>query len=183
MNPNPTTQTVAFGGGCFWCTEAVFNELAGITAVTSGYAGGTTENPTYEEVCSGRTGHAEVVQVEYDPSQVSFQELLTVFFATHDPTTLNRQGADIGTQYRSVIFYTTDEQRQEAENFIADLNASHSKGDPVVTEVKPLTHFYSAETYHQDYYQENPGNPYCAVVINPKLQKVQAQFAELLKRN
>jgi peptide-methionine (S)-S-oxide reductase len=183
MNPNPTTQIVAFGGGCFWCTEAVFEELAGISAVTSGYAGGTTENPTYEEVCSGQTGHAEVVQVEYDPSQVSFRELLTVFFATHDPTTLNRQGADVGTQYRSVVFYTTDEQRQEAENFIADLNASHADGDPVVTEVKPLEHFYAAEDYHQDYYDQNPQNPYCAVVINPKLQKVQAEFADLLKRS
>ena len=155
--------------------------LKGIISVTPGYSGGMKEKPTYEEVCSGRTEHAEVVRIEYDPKQIAFRDLLTVFFATHDPTTPNRQGADIGTQYRSGIFYSDDEQKQEAEKFIKELNASREKGEAVVTELAPLKNFYEAENYHKDYYAKNKGNPYCQVVINSKLEKVQEKFAELLK--
>jgi len=172
--------TAIFGGGCFWCTEAVFKMLKGVQSVVPGYAGGTKEKPTYEEVSSGRTGHAEVIKIEFDPAAISYRELLTVFFATHDPTTLNRQGADVGTQYRSVIFYTDESQKEEAGKFIAELNASSKEGNPVVTEVKPLGNFYEAEEYHKDYYKNNPQNSYCEVVINPKLKKVQKEFAALL---
>ena len=176
-------ETAVFGVGCFWCTEAVFGMLKGIKSVTPGYAGGLTgsgQAPTYEEVSSGETGHAEVIRIEYDPAQISFHDLLTVFFATHDPNTRNRQGNDVGTQYRSVILYASDEQKQEAERFIGELNASSKEGAPVVTEVKPLDRFYEAEEYHKDYYARNPKNRYCEVVINPKLKKVQEHFAELL---
>ncbi len=175
-----TLETAVLGGGCFWCTEAVFKMLKGVHEVTSGYTGGQTENPTYEQVCSGRTGHAEVIKIEYDPKQVSFGDLLTIFFATHDATQLNRQGNDVGTQYRSAIFYTTEEQRKESLNFIQELNSSTSEGNPIVTEVKPLTLFYPAEDYHQDYFEQNPAQSYCQIVIAPKLAKVQEKYAQLL---
>jgi peptide-methionine (S)-S-oxide reductase len=174
------TGTAVFGGGCFWCTEAVFEELAGVEDVVSGYAGG--DGPaTYKEVCSGTTGHAEVVRITFDPKVVSYRELLTVFFATHDPTTLNRQGADVGTQYRSVVFYADEEQKQAAEEVIARLTAEKVFGDPIVTEVSPLPTFHLAEDYHQDYYANNANQGYCQVVINPKLAKFRKQFADQLK--
>ncbi len=181
MAKNITTEIAVFGGGCFWCTEAVFKMLKGVISIVPGYAGGTTMNPTYEEVSSGTTGHAEAIQVIYDPEQIRYEILLTVFFGTHDPTTLNRQGADVGTQYRSIILYSNENQKQIAERFIRDANASHSEGAPIITEVKPLTAFYEAESYHHDYYEKNKRQPYCQVVINPKLKKVQEEFAELLK--
>jgi peptide-methionine (S)-S-oxide reductase len=174
-------ETVVFGGGCFWCTEAVFKMLAGVESVTSGYSGGTTVNPTYQQVCTGTTGHAESVQVVYDPSKVSYEDLLTIFFASHDATQLNRQGADVGTQYRSVVFYTTEDQKKKTEDFIRELQASSADGDPIVTEVLPLNVFYPAEKYHQDYYANNQVQGYCQVVIAPKLQKVQEKYAELLR--
>ncbi|MEK9201483.1 MAG: peptide-methionine (S)-S-oxide reductase MsrA [Patescibacteria group bacterium] len=174
-------KIAVFGGGCFWCTEAVFKMLKGVVSLSPGYAGGNKQNPTYEEVSSDTTGHAEVIQIEYDPKTISFQTLLTVFFATHDPTTRNRQGNDVGTQYRSIILYSDDIQRKEAEDFIQELNDSNEKGRPVVTEIEPLKKFYEAENYHKDYYARNQDNPYCEVVINPKLEKVQKKFAELLK--
>ncbi len=176
-------ETVVFGGGCFWCTEAVFKMLKGIISVLPGYAGGTVPNPTYEQISSGTTGHAEGVQIEYDPSQVKFTDLLTVFFGSHDPTTKNRQGNDVGTQYRSVIFYTTPEQKKQTEDFVKEINLSNPEGQTIVTEVEPLTKFYEAENYHHDYFAKNPGNPYCEVIINPKLEKVQHQFASLLKEH
>lgn len=181
MNTTNSVEVAVFGGGCFWCTEAVFKMLKGVIRVSPGYAGGTKENPTYEHVSGGKTGHAEVVHIQYDPTQVKYETLLTIFFASHDPTTLNRQGADVGTQYRSVIFYTTLEQKENAEAFIADLNASSSTGEAIVTEVAPLDTFYVAEDYHKDYYSNHSDAMYCQVVINPKLEKVQAKFAELLK--
>ena len=174
-------ETAVFGGGCFWCTEAVFKMLRGVTAVLPGYAGGKLSNPTYEQVSSGRSGHAEVIKLEYDPNLIAFRDLLTVFFASHDPTTLNQQGNDVGTQYRSVIFYTSEAQKQEAESFIGELNASSTLGKPIVTELAPFDTFYDAEDYHKDYYATHPQNPYCELIINPKLEKVQKQFAELLK--
>jgi peptide-methionine (S)-S-oxide reductase len=175
-------ETAVFGGGCFWCTEAVFKMLKGVISVEPGYAGGEKPNPTYLEVCSGKTGHAEVTKIEYDPSKISFKDLLTVFFATHDPTTLNRQGNDVGTQYRSAIFYTNSNQKKEAENMIKEIDKS-VEGDKVVTEVVPLVKFYPAEEYHRDYFAKNPEQSYCRLIINPKVEKVQKQFAELLKRN
>jgi peptide-methionine (S)-S-oxide reductase len=177
------TQTIVFGGGCFWCTEAVFKMLKGVISVTSGYAGGIKENPTYEQICSGNTGHAEVIKIEYNPEQINYKELLTVFFATHDPTTLNRQGNDVGTQYRSVILYTSEKQKIETQKFIKKLNDSNSKGDPVITELKPLDNFYGAEEHHRNYYARNSEAPYCQIVINPKLEKVQRKFAELLNKS
>lgn len=174
-------ETAVFGGGCFWCTEAVFKMLKGVKGVMPGYAGGHKPNPTYEEVCGGQTGHAEVIKIDYDPKEIKFRDLLTVFFATHDPTTPNRQGADVGSQYRSVILYSTEAQRDEAVKFIAELNESSKEGAPIVTEIKPLDQFYPAEKEHRDYYTKNKGNPYCEVVINPKLQKVQKEFAKLIK--
>ncbi len=177
---NQQIEKAVFGGGCFWCTESVFKMLRGVTAVYPGYAGGHTENPTYTEVCTGETGHAEVVAVEYDPSLIKYEDLLTVFFGSHDPTTLNMQGNDVGTQYRSVIFYTTEEQAEAAKNFITDLNKTEA-GKPVVTVVEPLTNFYPAENYHRDYFAKHPEQPYCQLVINPKLEKVQKNFANLLK--
>jgi peptide-methionine (S)-S-oxide reductase len=178
---NQTKEIAVFGGGCFWCTEAVFEQLNGVISVLPGFAGGTLKNPTYRQVCTGRTGHAEVVRVEYDPSRVSYRDLLTVFFATHDPTSLNRQGADVGTEYRSVVFYTTDEQKREAEAFIAELNASDSRGNPIVTEVSPLEAFYEAEDYHREYFRNNSSLPYCQFVIAPKLAKLHKNFTDLLK--
>lgn len=171
-------QIAVFGGGCFWCTEALFNELKGVISVSSGYAGGKKKNPTYEEVCSGTTGHAEVIQIEFNPAKITYEDLLTVFFATHNPTTPNRQGADSGTQYRSIVLYTTEEQKKQAEAFIKKLNAD---GPKVVTEVVPLEHFYEAEMYHQKYYKNNNDAPYCQIVINPKLEKLKERFNELLK--
>src|SRR5271155_4730307 len=164
-------ELAVFGGGCFWCTEAVFGELRGVQSVMPGYAGGASANPTYEQVCTGSTGHAEVIRIDFDPAQISFHDLLTVFFATHDPTTLNRQGNDVGTQYRSIVLYTTPEQRTAAEAFIARLNASDPGGRPVVTEVKPLDKFYDAESYHRDYFAKNPNQPYCQLIIEPKVEK------------
>ncbi|MDP3993995.1 MAG: peptide-methionine (S)-S-oxide reductase MsrA [Candidatus Doudnabacteria bacterium] len=172
-------ETAVFGGGCFWCTEAVFNELRGVISVMPGYAGGTIANPTYEQVSSGQTGHAEVTKIKFNRTQISFKDLLTVFFATHDSTTLNRQDNDTGTQYRSVIFYTDDEQKREAENFIAGLK---SNGTPAVTEVKPLEKFYVAEDYHRQYYQNNPDQPYCQLVIDPKLKKLKQTFTGMLNK-
>jgi peptide-methionine (S)-S-oxide reductase len=174
-------ETAVFGGGCFWCTEAVFKMMRGVSSVVPGYAGGTTESPTYDQVSTGTTGHAECVKIEYDPELVRYEDLLTVFFGSHDPSTLNRQGPDVGTQYRSVIFTTTPEQKAIAEKFIADINASSGEGARVVTEVEPLTKFYEAENYHHDYFKNHPDNPYCEVVINPKLEKVQKEFADLLQ--
>jgi|SRR3989344_4141701 len=171
-------RIAVFGGGCFWCTEAIFDELKGVQSVESGYAGGYTGNPTYAEVCTGQTGHAEVIKIEYDPAQISYSDLLTVFFATHDPTTLNRQGNDSGTQYRSIVLYTNPEQKTEAEKFIEDLKQSDVA---VVTEVNPLDKFYLAEANHQDFYQNNSAQPYCQLVINPKLVKLQEKFQVLLK--
>jgi peptide-methionine (S)-S-oxide reductase len=171
------TEAAIFGGGCFWCTEAVFDELRGVVSVMPGYAGGSAKNPTYEEVCGGSTGHAEVIRVEFDPGKISYRDLLTVFFATHDPTTPNRQGNDVGTQYRSIVLHTNEEQRQEAEKFIQELKAS----SPVVTEVKPLGDFYEAEDYHRKYFAKNPYQPYCQFMIPPKLQKLHKQFTEMLK--
>jgi len=175
------TATAVFGGGCFWCTEAVFKMMKGVTRVAPGYAGGTVPNPTYDQVCSGTTGHAECVLIEYDPTEVKYRDLLLVFFGSHDPTTINRQGADVGTQYRSVIFYTTIEQKAAAELMIADINLASDKGPKVVTDLEPLTEFYEAENYHHDYFARNPSNPYCSIIINPKLEKVQKEFAALLK--
>ena len=175
--------TAVFGGGCFWCTEAVFTMLRGVSSVLPGYAGGTTEHPTYEQVCKGKTGHVEVVQIEYDPNIVQYRDLLTVFFGSHDPTTKNRQGNDVGTQYRSIIFYTTPEQKDEAEKFIQAINASNQNGVPIVTNVEPLKQFYGAEEYHREYAKKNPGAPYCERIINPKLEKVKEHFADLLKTN
>lgn len=177
------TEIAVFGGGCFWCTEAVFKMLKGVASVLPGYAGGTTPNPTYDQVCDGQTGHAEVIRIEYDPKQVTFRTLMTVFFATHDPTTLNQQGNDYGTQYRSIILYTTPTQKQEAEAFIREVDESSKEGNPVVTEVKPLTTFYEAENYHRDYFARNPDKAYCNLIISPKVEKVQKQFAELLTNN
>jgi len=178
---NQTTEIAVFGGGCFWCTEAVFERLKGVISVMPGYAGGTTKDPTYAKVCTGTTGHAEVARIKYDPAQISYNELLSVFFATHDPTTLNRQGPDVGTEYRSVILYTTDDQRREAEAFISRLNNSDPRGKPIVTEVSPLITFYEAENYHREYYRNNSSAPYCQVVIDPKLEKLHNRFDALLK--
>ena len=173
--------TAVFGGGCFWCVEAVFDELRGVRSVTSGYAGGETKNPTYEQVCGGRTGHAEVINIEYDPAQISFRDLLTIFFTTHDPTTLNRQGNDVGTQYRSAVFYANDEQKQQAAAFIKELDDAKSFRSSIVTTLEPLTDFYPAEDYHQKYYANNPSQPYCQYMIPPKLNKLHKQYKELLK--
>jgi peptide-methionine (S)-S-oxide reductase len=175
------TEVAVFGGGCFWCTEAVFERLKGVMSVAPGYAGGTTPNPTYAQVCTGRTGHAEVAQVKYDPAQVTYNDLLTVFFATHDPTSLNRQGADVGTEYRSVIFYTSEDQKRQAEAVIEELNHSLPKERPIVTEVSPLDKFYEAEDYHHEYYRNNFAAPYCQFVIEPKLEKLHAKFKALLR--
>ena len=174
-------ETIVFGGGCFWCTEAVFKMLKGVTSVEAGYAGGEMENPVYEEVSSGKTGHAEVVKIEFNPRKISLDSLLTVFFGSHDPTSLNRQGNDVGPQYRSIILYTTEEQKKKAKKFIEKLNKSSKKGNPIVTEVKALGVFYEAEEYHKNYYRNHPEQSYCQIVINPKLKKVQEKFANLLK--
>jgi peptide-methionine (S)-S-oxide reductase len=169
-------ETATFGSGCFWCTEAVFQQLKGVSSVVSGYAGGHVENPTYQQVCTGRTGHAEVCQIQFDPEQISFEELLEIFFSTHDPTTLNRQGNDVGSQYRSVIFYHNEDQRKMAERVKTELDGSRTWKNPIVTEIVPFENFYKAEDYHQNYYRSNPGERYCRLVIAPKLGKFEKVF-------
>ena len=180
MNANLQTATLA--GGCFWCLEAVYDEIKGVHSVESGYAGGQMPNPTYRAVCNGDTGHAEVVQVHFDPNVVSYRDLLNVFFAIHDPTTLNRQGADVGTQYRSAIFYHDDEQKRIAEELIKELNGQDIWGRPIVTQVEKLDQFYMAEDYHQEYFSRNPYQPYCMAVVAPKVSKFRKHFLELLKK-
>ncbi len=181
MNTNSNTEKATFGTGCFWCTEAMFNSLDGVISAVSGYEGGQKENPTYKEVCTGDTGHAECVEITYDPTAVSYQDLLQAFFRSHDPTTLNRQGADVGTQYRSVIFYHNDEQKQLAETAKAELDKSGAYDDQIVTEISPATTFYPAEDYHKDYFQKNPNQGYCAFVVAPKLDKFRKVFKDKLK--
>lgn len=178
----PTAMEIAtLGGGCFWCTEAIYKELKGVVSVTSGYSGGEVVNPSYREVCTGRTGHAEVIEIEFNPSIISFTQLLEVFFATHDPTTLNRQGADVGTQYRSVVFYHSQTQKEIAESIINKLNQENVFGKPVVTEVTSWKNFYPAENYHQDYFENNPSQPYCQLIIVPKMEKFRKIFGDRLK--
>lgn len=172
------TEIIVLGGGCFWCTEAVFESLKGVISVLPGYAGGTTKNPDYSSIHDGNSGHAEVIEVQFDAAVINFRDLLTVFFATHDPTTLNRQGADVGTEYRSIVLYTTEAQKVETEQFIAELNQT---GPKVVTEVRPLEQFYPAEESHRQFYKNNTNSPYCQVVINPKMEKLKKRFNELLK--
>ena len=174
-------KVATFGAGCFWCVEAVFEELKGVSLVESGYTGGKTENPSYKEICTGTTGHAEVARITYNPDSISFKELLEVFWKTHDPTTLNLQGADRGTQYRSVIFYHSEEQRKEAELYKSRLNESQAYNDPVVTEIAKAEIFYKAENYHQNYYQNNKSQPYCKYVIEPKIEKFKKAFNEKIK--
>jgi peptide-methionine (S)-S-oxide reductase len=181
MPQNTAKSSATLGGGCFWCLEAVFEQLRGVVKVESGYAGGTSERPTYQQVCSGTTGHAEVVQVTFDPAVVSFREILDIFFAIHDPTTLNRQGADVGTQYRSVVFYHSPEQKQATEERIAELNAAKIWDRPIVTQVVPFQAFYPAEDYHQGYFRQNPGQPYCQAVVSPKVAKFRKQFTSKLR--
>jgi peptide-methionine (S)-S-oxide reductase len=175
-------ETATLGGGCFWCLEAVFENLEGVHRVESGYSGGQIPNPSYEQVCSGSTGHAEVVQVHFDPNVITFREILEVFFTIHDPTTLNRQGADVGSQYRSVIFYESPEQREIAESVVEGLESERLWSSPIVTELSPLPDFYPAGEYHQEYYRRNSGQPYCRVVIEPKVARLRSQFAHKLKR-
>mgnify|MGYP001819798621 CR=1 FL=1 len=175
-------ELATFGNGCFWCTEAIFEQLEGVYKVESGYAGGKVKNPSYKEVCTGNTGHAEVIRLSYDPKQISYRELLDVFFNTHDPTTLNRQGADVGTQYRSAIFYHNDEQKAEAEKMIADLEKANVFDNKIVTEITPINNYYVAENYHQDYYNNNKNAGYCRAVINPKLDKFIKQYKDKLKK-
>lgn len=172
-------DTAIFGGGCFWCIEAVFEDLRGVSSVAPGYAGGSTAKPTYEQVCDGDTGHAEVLRIEFDPSKISYNDLLTVFFAAHDPTTPNRQGNDVGTQYRSIILTTNADQQREALDFIKKLDEGDT-GRRTVTEVKPLETFYEAEAYHHHYFKNNPDKPYCQLIINPKIKKVRERFKQLL---
>jgi peptide-methionine (S)-S-oxide reductase len=175
-------EIATLAGGCFWCLEAVFDNLKGVESVESGYMGGRSENPTYKEVCGGDTGHAEVVRIGFDPKQVSFKEILEVFFVIHDPTTLNRQGNDVGTQYRSAVFYHSPEQKSAAERVIADLTAARVYDDPIVTEVVPVSQFHVAEDYHQEYFARNPAQPYCAYVVRPKVAKFRKRFLEKLKK-
>ncbi len=175
-------EIATLGGGCFWCTEAIYKELKGVYSVTSGYSGGDVVHPSYREVCTGRTGHAEVIRIEFDPAIISFTEILEVFFATHDPTTLNRQGADVGTQYRSAIFYHGENQKEIAESVINKLNRENVFGKPVVTEVTAWKNFYPAEDYHQDYFENNPSASYCRMVIVPKMEKFRKVFGERLKQ-
>lgn len=178
---NTATDTATFGTGCFWCTEAIFQQLEGVEKVTSGYGGGHVANPSYKEVCTGTTGHAECIQVVYDPKKITYDELLEVFWQTHDPTTLNRQGNDVGTQYRSVIFYHNNEQKEKAEKYKAELDKSGAFNNPIVTEITAFTNFYPAENYHQDYYEQNGDQPYCSLVIRPKVEKFQKVFKSKLK--
>jgi peptide-methionine (S)-S-oxide reductase len=182
MTAQPDRDVATLGGGCFWCLEAVYKELKGVERVVSGYAGGSVENPTYEQVCSGRTGHAEVVQITYDPAVVSFRDLLDVFFTIHDPTTKDRQGADVGPQYRSIILYHDPEQKAEAERAIAAVGEQGMWRAPLVTEVVPLETFYPGEAYHQDYFENNPGQGYCRAIIAPKVAKFRKEHLARLKR-
>jgi peptide-methionine (S)-S-oxide reductase len=175
-------ETTTLAGGCFWCLEAVYDELKGVTDVVSGYAGGHVDQPSYHDVCSGTTGHAEVVQVTFDPKVISFRDILDVFFTIHDPTTLNRQGNDVGSQYRSAIFYHSPEQKATAEQVIKELEAQKLWRDPIVTEIAPVSRFYSAEDYHQEYFATNPYQPYCQVVVAPKVAKARKAFVEKLKK-
>ena len=176
------TEIATFAGGCFWCTEALFLEIEGVKTIAPGYIGGTIENPTYEQVCTGTTGHAEAIQITFDPNVVTFGELLEIFFATHDPTTLNRQGADVGTQYRSEIFYHNDTQKKAAESYIKQLNAENTYGKEVVTQLSKAPKFYVAEDYHKNYYNRNSGQSYCTYVITPKMDKLKKQFKDKLKK-
>ncbi|UCG85868.1 MAG: peptide-methionine (S)-S-oxide reductase MsrA [Gemmatimonadota bacterium] len=176
------TEVAILAGGCFWCLEAVFLQLRGVRTVVSGYAGGDVPDPSYELVCTGTTGHAEVVQVTFDPTEVSYRDLLQVFFTIHNPTTLNQQGADVGTQYRSAVFYRSEEQRAVAQRVMDELTASHVWSDPIVTELAPLDTFYRAESHHQDYYRRNQAQPYCQAVIAPKVAKVRREYLDKLKR-
>jgi peptide-methionine (S)-S-oxide reductase len=179
MSQQPKRAT--FGGGCFWCVEAAFKELSGVGSVTSGYAGGDTEDPEYRQVCSGTTGHAEVVQVEYDPAELSYADLLEVFFTVHDPTTEDRQGPDVGSQYRSIVLYHDDEQREQAEAYIEELVAAGAYDDPIVTEVEPLETFYEAEEHHQDYFEKHPQDAYCRMHAAPKVEKVREKFRDRIE--
>jgi len=174
-------EVATLGGGCFWCTEAVFSDLMGVVKVESGYSGGTIVNPSYEQVCTGRTGHAEVAQITFDPELISYKEILEIFFTVHDPTTLNRQGGDVGTQYRSIIFYHNGEQRAVAENVMKEITAAGIWDAPIVTQVEPLKAFYKAEDYHQQYFENNPRQPYCQIVIAPKVRKFREHHRERLK--
>jgi peptide-methionine (S)-S-oxide reductase len=175
-------EIATLGAGCFWCVEAIYQRLEGVEKVESGYSGGSVKNPTYEQVCTGRTGHAEVIQVTFDPKKLSYKELLEVFFKTHDPTTLNRQGADLGTQYRSAIFYHSEDQKSAAEQVRKEMEAAKVWDDPIVTEISPFSVFYKAEEYHQNYYNQNSSQPYCMMVINPKLSKFRKEFSNKLKK-
>ncbi len=179
---NKMTETATLGAGCFWCVEAVFDDLKGVQEVVSGYSGGHTENPTYKEVCSETTGHAEVIRLKFNLNEISFKEILQVFFAIHDPTTLNRQGNDIGTSYRSAIFYHSDEQKRLAEEVIKEVEAEGVYDNPIVTEVTPFDKFYAAENYHQEYFANNPNQPYCAAVVAPKVAKFRKKFLDKLKK-
>ncbi len=179
---NSKLQIATFASGCFWCTEAVFQRLKGVKTVASGYSGGKVENPTYEQICTGHTGHAEVIQVTFDPAVIPFTDLLRVFWQTHDPTTLNRQGHDSGTQYRSAVFYHSDEQREQAEKYKKQLDAAKNFSAPIVTEITKFEKFYPAEKYHQDYFNQNPSQQYCAYVIRPKVEKFQKEFGDLLDK-
>jgi len=174
-------ETATLAAGCFWCVEAVFDDLKGVEDVVSGYAGGQTENPTYRQVCNGDTGHAEVAEIKFDPSVISFKDILRVFFSVHDPTTMNRQGADVGTQYRSAIFYHNDEQKRAAEEVIKEITDEGVYDAPIVTEVTPFEKFWPAEDYHQEYFANNPNVPYCAAVVSPKVKKFRQKFADRLK--
>jgi peptide-methionine (S)-S-oxide reductase len=175
-------ELATFGGGCFWCVEAIFERINGVISVESGYSGGDLKNPTYRQVTTGTTGHAEVVQIKFDPAVIGFSDLLEVFFTTHDPTTMNRQGADVGTQYRSIVLYHNEAQRQQAEKAIRELDRAGIWSDPIVTTVEPFEAFYSAEAYHQEYYENYPGQGYCRVVIQPKVEKFEKVFKEILKQ-
>jgi peptide-methionine (S)-S-oxide reductase len=182
MTPLNPSEVATLAGGCFWCLEAVFGQLRGVESVVSGYSGGTVPRPSYEQVCTGSTGHAEVVQITFDPSVIRFRDLLDVFFTIHDPTTLDRQGADVGTQYRSAIFYHSPAQKQAAEEAIAALTRARTWGDPIVTRVVPFAAFYPAEAYHQQYFERNPNQPYCQIVVAPKVAKLRKHFLARLKR-
>lgn len=182
QNKKANLETITLGGGCYWCVEAVYENLDGVKSVVSGFSGGKVANPTYEEVCTGETGHAEVVQITYDKNVTDINEIFKVFFTVHDPTTLNRQGADVGTQYRSVIFYKNEEQKKAAQSIIAELNKAKVYNNPIVTKVEPFKVFYKAEDYHQNYYSNNKNQPYCKMVIQPKLEKFEKVFKDKLKK-
>ena len=182
MESNQNLEIATLGAGCFWCVEAVFDDLKGVTDVVSGYSGGEIENPTYREVCSGSTGHAEVIQIKFNPQEISFRDILRVFFTVHDPTTLNRQGGDVGTQYRSAIFYHSPEQKQIAHEVIEEITSERLYDNPIVTEVAEFANFYPAEDYHQEYFANNPTQPYCTAVVAPKVRKFRDKFADRLKK-